>query len=63
MQAADAGSGVLTLEHADLLPQGEELQSEVMSRAEKAANQERKARRSRVMGPVYVTQPTGVRFL
>jgi len=28
------GSGVLTLEDADLLPEGDELQSEVMSRAE-----------------------------
>src|SRR5262252_240655 len=29
----------------------------------KAPNQERKARRNRIMGPVYTTQATGSRFL
>jgi hypothetical protein len=55
------GSGVLTFEDADLLPQGDELQSQVMSERKKAPNHERKA--NRIMSPVYTTQSTGRRVL
>ena len=37
------GSGVLTLEDADLLPEGDELQSEVMSRAEEGTEPRKKS--------------------
>jgi hypothetical protein len=57
------GSGVLKFEDADLLPQGVEFHSQVMSGAEEAPNQERKARRNRIMGPVYTTQSMGRRVL
>ena len=40
---AQPGSRILTLEDADLLPEGDELQSEVMSRAEEGTEPRKKS--------------------
>ena len=45
------GSGGLTLEDADLLPQGDELQSEVMSRAEEGTEPRKKSQEKPGHGP------------
>jgi len=59
---AHPGSRMLALKDADLLSQGNELQSESCHERKKAPNfKERKAGRSRIMGPVYMTQSTGGR--
>ena len=45
------GSGVLTLEDADLLPQGHELQSQVMSQAEEGTEPRKKSQEKPGHGP------------
>ena len=53
------GSRILPLEDADLLPQGDELQSEVMSRAEEGTEPRKKAREAGSWAQFYVTQSAG----
>jgi hypothetical protein len=47
------GSGVLRLEDADLLPQGKELQSQVMSRAEEDTDPTEKKQKKPNHGPSF----------
>src|SRR5215469_12338048 len=55
------GSGVLTFEDADLLPQGEELQSRVMSRAKEGTEPREKSKKKLYHGRSYTAQSTGRR--
>ena len=50
--AAQLGSGVLALEDPDLLPQGDELQPEVMSRAEEGTGPREKSQKKPDHGPI-----------
>ena len=50
-QGLNWGPGVLTFEDADLLPQGDELQSQVMSGAEKGPEPREKSQKKPDHGP------------
>ena len=51
MAKAQPGSRILTLEDADLLPQGDELQSEVMPRAGEGTEPRKKSQEKPGLGP------------